>query len=133
MKQIYSNLLIDQALTEKYNALFGRLRWTEQLVVLEAVFRNIEKTHFPAQSLVGSEMDLDQPIDGVAALCSVLIPKRDDLEAQLVDWLAKGQGGSVQTLALRRAIIVNLSYRTGKIHLLYSISKKSTHSRSQIR
>ncbi|KAL4784422.1 telomere length regulation protein-domain-containing protein [Aspergillus varians] len=111
VREIYSNLLIDQSLSEQYTALFDHLRWTEQLAMLEAILRDVEKKYFTTESFSGDEMDLDQPIDSVAALCSVLISKRASLESELVDWLSKGQGGSIQTVTLRRAIIANLAHR----------------------
>lgn len=113
--EIYSNLLINQQLAKQYSALFDHLRWTEQLSMLEAIFRDIEKKYFPTENFSGDNMDLDQPIDGIAALCSDLISKRTNLESQLVEWLSKGHGGSIQTVALKRAVIVNLAHDKGSV------------------
>lgn len=113
--EIYSNLLINQQLAKQYSALFDHLRWTEQLSMLEAIFRDIEKKYFPTENFSGDNMDLDQPIGGIAALCSDLISKRTNLESQLVEWLSKGHGGSIQTVALKRAIIVNLAHDKGSV------------------
>ncbi|KAL4966055.1 telomere length regulation TEL2 family protein [Aspergillus stella-maris] len=114
VREIYSSLLIEPALSEQFKALFDHLRWTEQLTLVEAVFRDVEKKYFSTESFSEDEMVLDQPISGVAALCSVIISKRAALENQLVEWLSKGQGGSIQTSALRRAIIANLAHQKGK-------------------
>jgi telomere length regulation protein len=112
VREIYSGLLVNQPLTEQYAALFDRLRWTEQLAVLEAVFRDIEKKYLLTGS-TNANTTSDQPVEAIAALCSILLSKRSNLESQLIDWLSKGQGGSIQTPALRRAIIVNLAYQKG--------------------
>lgn len=121
VREIYSNLLIDQQLAKQYSALFDHLRWTEQLSMLEAIFRDIEKQYFPAGNFSGDKMDLDQSIDSIAALCSDLISKRANLESQLVEWLSKGHGGSIQTIALKRAIIVNLAHDRGNVYQIESV------------
>ncbi|KAL4926004.1 telomere length regulation TEL2 family protein [Aspergillus undulatus] len=122
VREIYFSLLIERAVPEKYTTLFDYLRWTEQLAFLEAVFRDVEKKHFSIEAFSDDDMDLNKPIDGVAALCSVLISKRTTLENQLIDWLSKGQGGSIQTLALRRALIVNLAHQKDLIATLLTKS-----------
>ncbi|KAL3489485.1 telomere length regulation protein-domain-containing protein [Aspergillus germanicus] len=121
VREIYSGLLVNQPLTEQYAALFNRLRWTEQLAVLEAIFRDIEKKHLLTGSTNGDTAS-DQPVDSIAALCSILLSKQSNLESQLIDWLSKGQGGSIQTPALRRALIVNLAYQKDLITTLLSKS-----------
>ncbi|KAL4990172.1 telomere length regulation protein-domain-containing protein [Aspergillus falconensis] len=118
VSEIYYDLLVEQTLSEQYTALFDHLRWTEQLAVLDSIFRDIEKRYFSAESFRGNRMDLDEPIEDVAALCSVLISKRADLEIQLVDWLSNGRGGSIQTVSLRRAIIANLAHQKDLIATL---------------
>ncbi|KAL4882653.1 telomere length regulation protein-domain-containing protein [Aspergillus karnatakaensis] len=122
VREIYSKLLIEQTLSEQYTALFDQLRWTEQLAVLEAILRDIEKNHLKSDAFGENELELTQPISGVAALCSILISKRANLEGQLMDWLSSGQGGSIQTVGLRRAIIVNLGHQTGSIATLLTKS-----------
>ncbi|KAL2847666.1 telomere length regulation protein-domain-containing protein [Aspergillus pseudodeflectus] len=122
VKEIYSGLLVSQPLTEQYAALFDRLRWTEQLAVLESVFRDIEKKHLLMGSANGNTTASDQPVNATAALCSILLSKRSNLESQLIDWLSKGQGGSIQTPALRRALIVNLAYQKDRITTLLTKS-----------
>jgi telomere length regulation protein len=128
VREIYYNLLVEQTHLEKYTELFDHLRWTEQLTVLDTIFRDIEKRYFSTESFSGNEMDLGERIDGVAALCSVLISKRAILESQLVDWLSKGQGGSIQTVSLRRAIIVNLAHQEGTCILSRIMLKSSTET-----
>ncbi|KAL2819815.1 telomere length regulation protein-domain-containing protein [Aspergillus granulosus] len=119
--EIYSNL-VNHQLTEQYTALFDRLRWTEQLATLEAIFRDIEKKYFLTGSTNGTSAASDQSVNDVAALCSSILSKRSSLESQLVEWLSKGQGGSIQTTALRRAILVNLSYQQELITTLLTKS-----------
>ncbi|KAL3446884.1 telomere length regulation protein-domain-containing protein [Aspergillus insuetus] len=116
VRELYLGLLVNQPLMEQYAALFDRIRWTEQLAVLEAVFRDIEKKHLLTGSTNGNTAS--DPVDSIAALCSILLSKRSNLESQLIDWLSKGQGGSIQTPALRRAIIVNLAYQKDLITTL---------------
>ncbi|KAL4977598.1 telomere length regulation protein-domain-containing protein [Aspergillus desertorum] len=111
VREIYYKLLVEQTLWGQYTALFDHLRWTEQLTLLDTIFRDIEKRYFYTESLSVNGMDLDQPIDGVTALCSVLISKRANLESQLLEWLSKGKGGSIQSISLRRAIIANLAHK----------------------
>ncbi|KAL4946398.1 hypothetical protein BDV06DRAFT_182488 [Aspergillus oleicola] len=121
VREVYS-LLIERALPKQYNALFNHLRWTEQLSLLEAIFRDVEKKYFLTESFSDDEMGLNLPINEVAALCSVLISKRTALENQLVDWLSRGQSSSIQTSALRRAIIVNLAHQKGLVTTLLTRS-----------
>jgi telomere length regulation protein len=128
VREIYHNLLVEQTHLEKYTALFDHLRWTEQLTVLDTIFRDIEKRCFSTESFSGNEKDLSEPIDDVAALCSALISKRASLESQLVDWLSDGQGGSIQTVSLRRAIIVNLAHQKGTSILSRIMLKSSTET-----
>jgi telomere length regulation protein len=123
VKEIYSNLLVERSLSEQYTALFDGLRWTEQLAMLEAIFRDVEKKHFQADAFSGHKINSSQPISDVAALCSVLISKRPNLESQLIDWLSKGQGGSIQKVELRRAIIINFLYRKGSLCLGFNIDE----------
>ncbi|KAL6235857.1 hypothetical protein BDW75DRAFT_239824 [Aspergillus navahoensis] len=133
VKEIYYNLLVEQTLSEQYTALFDHLRWTEQLAVLDTIFRDVEKRYFSTENFGGNGMDLDEPIDGVAALCSVLISKRADLESQLVDWLSKGRGGSIQTVSLRRAVIANLGYQKDLIASLLVKSLEQSADKIYIR
>ncbi|KAL4955437.1 telomere length regulation protein-domain-containing protein [Aspergillus filifer] len=118
VREMYSSLLMKQALSGQFQALFDHLRWTEQLTLVETVFRDVEKKYFSTESFSEDEMVLDQPVNGIAALCSVLISKRPALENQLVEWLSRGQGGSIQTSALRRAIIANLAHQKDLISTL---------------
>ncbi|KAI9375486.1 telomere length regulation protein-domain-containing protein [Aspergillus egyptiacus] len=122
VKEIYCTLLADHSLSQQFITLFDLLRWTEQLSMMEAIFRDIEKRWFLTSALNENDTDLAQPVNGVAALCSVVISKRPNLEAQLIEWLSKGHGGSIQTVALRRAILVNLAYRKDLITTLLTKS-----------
>jgi telomere length regulation protein len=116
VREIYSGLLLDRALPKHFDSFYDKLRPTEQLAFLESVFRDLQKKFFP----VGiSYMDFadtsDQNVEGVAALCSIIISKRPHLESQLLDWLAKGQAGSIYTVGLRRALLAVLSDREGNV------------------
>ncbi|KAL2840690.1 telomere length regulation protein-domain-containing protein [Aspergillus pseudoustus] len=122
VREIYSGLLIKQPLTGQYTALFDRLRWNEQLAMLEAVFRDVEKKYFLAGSADRKKTTSDQSVNAVAALCTVILSKRSNLESQLVEWLSKGQGGSIQTTGLRRAVLVKLAYQQDLITTLLTKS-----------
>ncbi|GAA82186.1 hypothetical protein AKAW_00301 [Aspergillus luchuensis IFO 4308] len=52
VKEIYTGLLVRRPLSEQYSSLFDRLRPTEQLALLEAVFRDLEKKQFSANAQV---------------------------------------------------------------------------------
>ncbi|KAL5341140.1 telomere length regulation protein-domain-containing protein [Aspergillus crustosus] len=122
VREVYSGLLVERSLSDQYSALFDGLRWTEQLPVLEGIFRDIEKKYLHADAFSEHEAYTSQSVSDVAALCSVLIAKRPNLENQLIDWLSKGQGGSIQSTELRRAIIVNLSHQNDLITTLLTKS-----------
>ncbi|KKK22329.1 hypothetical protein P175DRAFT_0513528 [Aspergillus ochraceoroseus IBT 24754] len=122
VREIYAGLLIRQSLSEQYISLYEHLRWTEQLAVLEGIFRDIEKKYFLSESLDESDVSANHVVNGVAALCSILLSKRPNLEGQLIDWLSKGHGGSVQTVRLRRALLVNLAHQKDLIVTLLTRS-----------
>lgn len=107
VKEIYAGLLLDQSRPEKFSLLLNHLRQTEQLAVIEAVFRDSQKKHFLGElpGMVGQPTSPSEVIKGVAALCSEVIGDRPFLKIQVMDWLSKSQGGSIQTLGLRRALL----------------------------
>lgn len=53
----------------------------------------------------------------MAALISTVISSRPDLENQVVEWLSKSQGGSINTLGLRRALLATFINRGSKFVL----------------
>ncbi|KAF7157174.1 hypothetical protein CNMCM6106_002256 [Aspergillus hiratsukae] len=134
VREIYSGLLLDRALPPHFDSFYDKLRPTEQLAFLESVFRDLQKKYFP----VGiSYMDFantsDQNVEGVAALCSIIISKRPHLESQLLDWLAKGQAGSTYTVGLRRALLAVLSDREEIIQALLAKSLEQSGDKFHIR
>lgn len=84
--------------------------------MVEAIFRDIQKLYFPGDiagtfiSPVGS----NGVIAGVAALCSAIIGDRPFLKSQVLEWLSKSQGGSIQTIGLRRALLATYNDRNGE-------------------
>lgn len=112
--EIYSGLLLEQDLPAQYGSLFDHLRTTEQTAVLEATFRCVEKKYLPDR-LSSDEQDSTPAklVGDIAALCSVLIHDRTHLQAQLTEWLSKGQGGSIRTVGLRRALLANMVDKPG--------------------
>lgn len=63
---------------------------------------------------MGQSIAPSEPIKRVAALISTIISPRPDLESQVIEWLSKSQGGSINTLGVRRAILATSSNRGGK-------------------
>lgn len=107
-----------------FGILLDHLRRTEQLAVLEAIFRDVQRRYFSDDLLgtVGQSITTSEPIKGVAALISAVISSQPDLESQVVDWLSKSQGGSINTLGLRRALLATCSKNDSK----FTLSKETT-------
>ncbi|PYH94178.1 hypothetical protein BO71DRAFT_450216 [Aspergillus ellipticus CBS 707.79] len=123
VREIYIGLLVQQAQSQRYGALFDHLRSTEQLAVLEAIFRDIEKKHFSSEIPGDKTTDASgEVVSSVAAVCSVIIQGRSALQSQLIDWLAKGQGGSIYTFGLRRSLLAYFSQQEDLINTLISRS-----------
>jgi len=85
---------------------------TEQIAVTEAVFRDVEKRFLSEDLFMEADPTSNQTIGGVATLCSNITSTRQHLEGQVVDWLSKGQGGSIQTVGLRRALLAMFADNT---------------------
>lgn len=83
----------------------------------EAVFRDVEKRFLSEDLPIEADPTSNQTISGVATLCSSVISNRPHLESQVVDWLSKGQGGSIQTVGLRRALVTMFADNTGADYL----------------
>ncbi|PWY71740.1 hypothetical protein BO70DRAFT_431925 [Aspergillus heteromorphus CBS 117.55] len=119
VREIYIGLLVQQAQSQRYSTLFGHLRSTEQVAVLEAIFRDVERKYFsteiPGDKTTNAPTDV---ISSVAALCSVVIQGRPHLQTQLIDWLSKGQGGSIYTVGLRRALLANIAQQEDLMNTL---------------
>ncbi|ODM20973.1 hypothetical protein SI65_04026 [Aspergillus cristatus] len=114
---VYSGLLIDQTFPEQFSTLVDHLRMTEQIALTEAVFRDVEKRFLSEDLSMEAGPTSNQTIGGVATLCSNIISNRQHLESQVVDWLSKGQGGSIQTVGLRRALLAMFADNTGADYL----------------
>ncbi|OQE46525.1 hypothetical protein PENCOP_c001G04323 [Penicillium coprophilum] len=113
VKEIYSGLLLGQSSPACFEILLNHLRRTEQLAVVEAIFRAIQRKQF-SDDLSGTVSPSSTPsesIEGVAALISAAIPSHSVLESQVLEWLSKSQGGSINTLGLRRALLATFSNR----------------------
>lgn len=115
MREIYTGMLIDQDLPKHFSLLLDGLRPREQIAILESIFRAIEKKYFSNEiaGFVENYNDSNETVNSVATLCSIFIGNRPHMEAQIADWLAMGQGGSIQTIGLRRAILVNFARSKG--------------------
>lgn len=102
---------------DQFGLLLGHLRQSEQLSFLEAIFRDVQKRFF-STDFIGEFEDLashDSTVSRVAALCSVIIGDRPFLTSQISEWLSKSQGGSIQTIGLRRALLASFHDSNGKL------------------
>lgn len=84
--------------------------------MLEAIFRDVQKRYF-SDDLSESSKQADASnsvISGVAALCQVIIADRPFLKDQILGWLSKSQGGSIQTIGLRRALLALYNNSAGE-------------------
>lgn len=84
--------------------------------MIEAIFRDIQKHYFQDDfaGTFSSPAESQSVITGVAALCSAIIGDRPFLKSQLSEWLSKSQGGSIQTIGLRRALLATYKDRNGE-------------------
>ncbi|CEO60321.1 hypothetical protein PMG11_04953 [Penicillium brasilianum] len=107
VREIYSGLLFEQPSHANFGSLVDHLRQPEQIVVLESIFRDVQKKYFSddlSENFKQSDAS-NSFISGVAALCQVIIANRPFLKDQILGWLSKSQGGSIQTIGLRRALL----------------------------
>jgi telomere length regulation protein len=116
-KEIYSTLLFEQSSPTSLGLLLDHLKQPQQLPLLEAIFRDIQRTHFSGDlsGSVDPSTTSSETITAVAALCSFLTSSRPGLERQVMEWLSTSQGGSISTLGLRRALLASFSNRPGKL------------------
>ncbi|CAL5868119.1 uncharacterized protein PFLUO_LOCUS2343 [Penicillium psychrofluorescens] len=124
VRKIYSGLLIEPSIPDHFGMLLDHLRPSEQLVVVEAIFRDVQKKHF-SEELAGTitqPFTPDEIVNGVAALCAIVIGNRPFLKSQVLDWLSKSQGGSIQTLGLRRALLATLATQEDALRSLLTRS-----------
>lgn len=117
-QEIYSNLLQDQSYGEHFASLLDHLKQSEQLAMIEAIFRDIQKKYFPGDLSGTSSFSAGakELVTGVATLCSIILGDRVFLRSQVTEWLEKGQGGSIQTMGLRRALLATYTGDSGKLH-----------------
>lgn len=117
VREIYSNLIVEQELTIQYGLVLDNLRQSEQLSMLEAIFRDIQKRYF-SPDIFGDFENLaanSEVISSVAALCSAIIGDRQFLRNQISEWLSKSQGGSIHTIGLRRALLASYHDSSGML------------------
>jgi telomere length regulation protein len=115
VRKIASELLFEQPSLAQFGLLVEHLRQPEQVAVLEAIFRDVQKKYFSdnlSEAFRQSDASNDV-IAGVAALCKVIIADRPFLKDQILGWLSKSQGGSIQTIGLRRALLTIYGDSTG--------------------
>ncbi|KAJ5129786.1 uncharacterized protein N7515_005825 [Penicillium bovifimosum] len=112
-REVYLGLLLEQSSPARFGLLLTHLKRTEQIALVEAIFRDVQRKYFSDDQpgAVGQSIVYAEPIKGVAALCSAIISCQPDLESQVVEWLSKSQGGSINTLGLRRGLLATFSNR----------------------
>lgn len=84
--------------------------------MLESIFRDVQKKYFSddlSENFKQSDAS-NSLISGVAALCQVIIADRPFLKDQILGWLSKSQGGSIQTIGLRRALLAAYNNSAGE-------------------
>ncbi|EPS33407.1 hypothetical protein PDE_08369 [Penicillium oxalicum 114-2] len=135
VREIYSRLLVENSSPQSLGLLIDCLRPLEQVAVVEAIFRDIQKKFFsedPSES--GAMSDLTSPIiASVAALCKLLVMDRPFLREQIMNWLSKGQGGSIYTVGLRRAILSTFNDCAGTLQSLLSLGLEQFGDRFSIK
>lgn len=117
-QEIYSTLLQDHSYGARFGSLFDHLKPSEQIAILEAIFRDVQKKYFSHElsGTLSSSAVSSETITGVATLCSTIIEGRALLKSQVTEWLEKGQGGSIQAVGLRRALLATYTGDSGKSH-----------------
>lgn len=113
MKELYSSLINDQDFSTRWGPFFDCLRLQEQTTILENIFRHVERTYLSQDDGSGSEGN--EIIGSLAALFSCIMNSRGPLELQVQSWLATGQGGFIQSIGLRRSLLVYYSNKEGKV------------------
>jgi telomere length regulation protein len=113
VKELYLNLLDEQDFSTKWGAFFDCLRLQEQKTILESIFRDIEKRYFSKDE--GIENGASDIIGDLAIMFSFIINGRAPLELQIQSWLATGQGGLIQSIGLRRSLLLLFSNNEGKL------------------
>ncbi|KAE8379877.1 telomere length regulation protein-domain-containing protein [Aspergillus bertholletiae] len=132
-RELYTGLLSNEAFRERYSLLFDKLRPMEQLAVLEATFRELEKKYFMALIDESNEAILSQRVGGIAALCYTIIGERQHIRTQILDWLSKGQGGSIHSIGLRRALLALFSDQKESMTMLLKKSLEQSSDKFYIK
>ncbi|OKP12995.1 DNA replication checkpoint protein tel2 [Penicillium subrubescens] len=120
VREIASELLFEQPSYAQFGLLVDHLRQPEQVAVLEAIFRDVQKKYFSddlSESFKQSDA-ANSVISGVAALCKIVIADRPFLKDQILGWLSKSQGGSIQTVGLRRALLATYNDSTANAQII---------------
>lgn len=121
VREIYSGLLIEKTLPKQFGLLLDHLRQTEQIATVEAIFRDVQKKYL-SENMSGTfdhPNTSDDVVKGVSTLCSLIIDDRPFLRSQIMNWLSKSQGGSIQTLGLRRALLASYTKCEGKVYIFH--------------
>ncbi|KAF7713909.1 Uncharacterized protein PECH_000905 [Penicillium ucsense] len=107
VREIYCELVVEKSCSRHLGMLIDHLRPLEQVAILEAIFRDVQKSSFSEDlsEAVTKSDSAKSTIASVGALCNLLVADRPFLKEQLLNWLSKGQGGSIYTIGLRRAIL----------------------------
>jgi telomere length regulation protein len=116
VRELYTSVLGKGNFSAPWGSFFDLLRLHEQTVILQSIFRDIEKTYFSSDDGKGNESD--EIIGGVAALLFQITKGRNSLDSQIQVWLATGHGAVIHTIGLRRSLVLQYSSDEGKVPLL---------------
>jgi hypothetical protein len=119
VKALYQSLLQSGNFSQRWNYIFDRLRQSDQITLLETIIYDLESTLFTRSiNPVEVESDHDNSIIGNAAsFFDIILRTKRTLQLQVESWLSSGQGGFIQSTAMRRCLILALSRRSGRLSL----------------
>lgn len=106
MKELYTTVFVNDETPRIWNSLCTSLRPREQIVVVQSILRDLERTFFLGFD-EGSKHN--KTISGVAALLSKVIGFGTFLDSEVRSWLATGREDCIKTIDLRRSIIARYS------------------------
>lgn len=119
VKALYQSLLQSGNFSQRWNYIFDRLRQSDQITLLETIIYDLESSLFTRSiNPVEVESDNEKSIIGNAAsFFDIILGSKRTLQLQVESWLSSGQGGFIQSTAMRRCLILALSRRSGRLSL----------------
>ena len=106
----------DHCYSNKFGSLLDGLKQHEQKKLVEAMIHNLQARCFSQyeDSSVSPENEkLSKAIAGVSAIVDTVISGRQFLKEQLKDWLVSGVGGGINSISMRRSLLIALEKDSG--------------------